>query len=96
MLHSGLRRQHRPSGLGAAYNQEWARKMVFRGGFGMMYGNFRQYEAALQHFHPPYVNENFIANDVPRPSYTTQLWAPPVTDLTNADLSGTTVNYLEQ
>ena len=81
--------------LGAAYNPTWARKMVFRGGFGMMYGNFRQYEAALQHFHPPYVNENFIANDVPRPSYTTAtLWAPPVTDLTNADLSGTTVNYL--
>lgn len=81
--------------IGAAYNPKWARKMVFRGGFGMMYGNFRQYEAALQHFHPPYVNENFIANDVPKPSYTTAtLWNPPVTDLTNADLSGTTVNYL--
>jgi hypothetical protein len=81
--------------FGAAYNPNWSRKTVFRGGFGMMYGNFRQYEAALQHFHPPYVNENFIANDVPRPSYTTAtLWGAPVTDLSNADLSGTTVNYL--
>jgi hypothetical protein len=81
--------------FGAAYNPSWSRKTVLRGGFGMMYGNFRQYEAALQHFHPPYVNENFIANDVPRPSFTTAtLWGAPVTDLTNADLSGTTVNYL--
>jgi hypothetical protein len=81
--------------LGAAYNPRWSRKTVIRGGFGMMYGNFRQYEAGLQHFHPPYVNENFIGNDLPRPSYTTTtLWSAPVLDLTNADLSGTTVNYL--
>ena len=91
----GMDRNNFGPRVGAAYNPSWAKKMVFRGGFGMMYGNFRQYEAGLQHFHPPYVNENFIGNDVPRPSYTsTTLWAAPVTDLSNADLSGTTVNYL--
>jgi Carboxypeptidase regulatory-like domain/TonB dependent receptor len=81
--------------VGAAYNPRWSRKTVFRGGYAVMYGNFRQYEAGLQHFHPPYVNENFIGNDLPRPSYTTAtLWAPPVTNLVGADFSGTTVNYL--
>jgi hypothetical protein len=81
--------------VGAAYNPRWSRKTVLRGGFAIMYGNFRQYEAGLQHFHPPYVNENFIANDLPRPSFTTAtLWSPPVTNLVGADFSGTTVNYL--
>jgi Carboxypeptidase regulatory-like domain len=81
--------------LGFAYSPRFLNKTVFRGGFGMMYGNFRQYESGLQHFHPPYVNENFLSNDVPKPSFTTEtLWAAPVTDLTGADLSGTTVNYL--
>ncbi|MCC7157132.1 MAG: TonB-dependent receptor, partial [Bryobacterales bacterium] len=81
--------------LGAAYNPRWSPKTVFRGGWAMMYGNFRQYEAALQHFHPPYVNENFIYNDSPRYSYTiSNLWPAPITDFKNGDLSGTTVNYL--
>lgn len=81
--------------LGAAYNPKWSPKTVIRGGWAMMYGNFRQYEAALQHFHPPYVNENFIYNDTPRYSYTLQnLWPAPITDFKNGDLSGTTVNYL--
>jgi hypothetical protein len=81
--------------LGAAYNPTWSPKTVFRGGWSMMYGNFRQYEAALQHFHPPYVNENFIYNDVPKPSFTTaNLWPAPVIDFRNGDLSGTTVNYI--
>jgi hypothetical protein len=81
--------------LGAAYNPSWSRKTVFRGGFALMYGNYRQYEAALQHFHPPYVNENFIYNDVPVPSFTMEnIWPPIVTDFKNGDLSGTTVNYL--
>lgn len=81
--------------LGVAYNPKWSRKTVFRGGFGLMYGNYRQYEAALQHFHPPYVNENFIYNDVPIPSFTMEnIWPPVVTDFKNGDLSGTTVNYL--
>jgi hypothetical protein len=81
--------------IGAAYNPSWSRKTVLRGGFAVMYGNFRQYEAALQHFHPPYVNENFIYNDVPLPSFTMDnLWPAPVTDFKNGDLSGTTVNYL--
>ncbi len=81
--------------LGAAYNPSWSRKTVLRGGFGIMYGNYRQYEAALQHFHPPYVNENFIYNDVPLPSFTMEnIWPPIVTDFQNGDLSGTTVNYL--
>ncbi len=81
--------------VGAAYNPSWSRKTVLRGGFAMMYGNFRQYEAALQHFHPPYVNENFIYNDVPKPSFTiNDLWPAPITDFKNGDLSGTTVNYI--
>ena len=81
--------------LGLAYNPTWSKKTVIRGGFGMMYGNYRQYESGLQHFHPPYVNENFIGNDVPKPSFTMQtLWWPAITDL-SADLSGTTVNYLK-
>jgi hypothetical protein len=81
--------------LGAAYNPSWSRKTVLRGGFAIMYGNYRQYEAALQHFHPPYVNENFIYNDVPIPSFTMDnIWPPIVTDFKNGDLSGTTVNYL--
>ncbi len=81
--------------LGAAYNPSWSRKTVLRGGFGIMYGNYRQYEAALQHFHPPYVNENFIYNDVPVPSFTmANIWPAVVTDFKNGDLSGTTVNYL--
>ena len=81
--------------LGVAYNPSWSRKTVFRGGFGLMYGNYRQYEAALQHFHPPYVNENFIYNDVPLPTFTmANIWPPVVTDFKNGDLSGTTVNYL--
>ena len=81
--------------LGAAYNPKWSRKTVLRGGFGIMYGNYRQYEAALQHFHPPYVNENFIYNDVPIPTFTmANIWPPVVTDFKNGDLSGTTVNYL--
>lgn len=81
--------------VGMAYNPSWSRKTVFRGGFGLMYGNYRQYEAALQHFHPPYVNENFIYNDVPIPSFTMDnIWPPVVTDFKNGDLSGTTVNYL--
>lgn len=81
--------------LGAAYNPSWSRKTVVRGGFAIMYGNYRQYEAALQHFHPPYVNENFIYNDVPIPSFTMEnIWPPVVTDFKNGDLSGTTVNYL--
>lgn len=81
--------------LGAAYNPSWSRKTVIRGGWSLMYGNYRQYEAALQHFHPPYVNENFIYNDVPIPTFTTDnIWAPVVTDFKNGDLSGTTVNYL--
>ncbi len=81
--------------LGAAYNPKWSPKTVFRGGWAMMYGNFRQYEAALQHFHPPYVNENFIYNDAPRYSYTiANLWPAPITDFKNGDLSGTTVNYI--
>ena len=81
--------------VGAAYNPSWSRKTVLRGGFGIMYGNYRQYEAALQHFHPPYVNENFIYNDVPIPTFTmANIWPPVVTDFKNGDLSGTTVNYL--
>jgi hypothetical protein len=81
--------------LGVAYNPSWSRKTVIRGGFGLMYGNYRQYEAALQHFHPPYVNENFIYNDVPLPTFTmANIWPPVVTDFKNGDLSGTTVNYL--
>ncbi len=81
--------------IGAAYNPKWSRKTVLRGAWAMMYGNFRQYEAALQHFHPPYVSESFIFNDVPKPSFTMDsLWSPPVTDFKNADLSGTTVNYI--
>ena len=81
--------------LGAAYSPKWSKKTVFRGGWAMMYGNFRQYEAALQHFHPPYVNENFIYNDAPKYSYTiANLWPAPITDFKNGDLSGTTVNYL--
>lgn len=81
--------------LGAAYNPKWSKKTVFRGGWAMMYGNFRQYEAALQHFHPPYVNENFIFNDAPKYSYTiNNLWPAPIIDFKNGDLSGTTVNYI--
>ncbi len=81
--------------LGAAYNPKWAKKTVIRGGWSMMYGNFRQYEAALQHFHPPYVNENFIFNDAPKYSYSiANLWPAPITDFKNGDLSGTTVNYI--
>lgn len=81
--------------LGAAYNPKWSKKTVVRGGFAMMYGNFRQYEAALQHFHPPYVNENFIYNDAPKYAYTiNNLWPAPITDFKNGDLSGTTVNYI--
>lgn len=81
--------------LGLAYNPSWSRKTVFRGGFGIAYGNFRQYESGLQHFHPPYVNENFLGNDVPSPSFTTaDLWDPPITETEGVDFSGTTVNYL--
>ena len=81
--------------LGIAYNPSWSRKTVIRGGFGMAYGNFRQYESGLQHFHPPYVNENFLGNDVPQPRFTTaDLWDPPITETEGVDFSGTTVNYL--
>jgi hypothetical protein len=81
--------------IGAAYNPSWSKKTVLRGGWAMMYGNFRQYEAALQHFHPPYVNENFIFNDTPRPAFTINtLWPAPIIDFKGGDLSGTTVNYI--
>ena len=81
--------------LGVAYNPSWSKKTVIRGGFGIAYGNFRQYESGLQHFHPPYVNENFLGNDVPNPRFTTaDLWDPPITETEGVDFSGTTVNYL--
>lgn len=81
--------------IGLAYNPPWLKKTVFRGGFGMSYGNFRQYEAGLQHYQPPYVNEISLSNNVPKPTYTTaDLFAAPILDLTNADLSDVVVNYL--
>jgi len=81
--------------LGAAYSPKALPKTVFRGGFGIMYGNYRQYESGLQHFQPPYVDESFLNNDVPKPRFTMQtLWPVPVTDLAGADLTNVTLNYL--
>lgn len=80
---------------GLAYNPSWSPKTVIRAGAGIVYGNFRQHEAGLQHFHPPLVNENFLTNDLPEPTFTTDtLWGPPISDLENADLAETTVNWL--
>src|SRR5437764_71883 len=81
--------------LGVAYSPKGLPKTVFRGGFGIMYGNYRQYESGLQHFQPPYVDESFLNNDVPAPRFTMQtLWPVPVTDLAGADLTNVTLNYL--
>ena len=82
--------------LGFAYSPEWLKKTVFRGGFAIMHGNFRQYESGLQHFQPPYVDESFLYNDTPKPSFTTSTLFPvPVTNLEGADLTQVTINYLK-
>jgi hypothetical protein len=81
--------------VGLAYSPKWLPKTVFRGGFAIMHGNYRQYESGLQHFQPPYVDESFLYNDTPKPSFTTTTLFPvPVTDLAGADLTQVTINYL--
>lgn len=81
--------------VGFAYSPGWLKKTVLRGGFAIMHGNFRQYESGLQHFQPPYVDESFLYNDTPNPSFTTTTLFPvPVTDLAGADLTNVTINYL--
>ena len=80
---------------GFAYSPTWLKKAVIRGGFAIMHGNFRQYESGLQHFQPPYVDESFLYNDTPIPSFTTTTLFPvPVTNLAGADLTQVTINYL--
>ncbi|MGH9665495.1 MAG: hypothetical protein ACRD9L_13810, partial [Bryobacteraceae bacterium] len=82
--------------VGFAYNPAWSKKTVFRGGFAIMHGNFRQYESGLQHFQPPYVDESFLYNDTPNPSFTVgTLFPVPVTNLEGADLTQVTINYLK-
>jgi hypothetical protein len=81
--------------FGIAYAPRALPKTVFRGGFAIMYGNYRQYESGLQHFQPPYVDESFLNNDVPNPRFTTAtLWPAPVQDLNGVDLTNVTLNYL--
>lgn len=81
--------------LGFAYAPRAVPHTVFRGGFAIMYGNYRQYESGLQHFQPPYVDESFLNNDVPKPRFTTAtLWPAPVQDLNGVDLTNVTLNYL--
>lgn len=84
--------------VGFAYSPRsgWLNKTAFRGGFAIMHGNFRQYESGLQHFQPPYVDESFLYNDTPNPSFTTTtLFPTAVTSLVGADLRNVTINYLK-
>ncbi len=82
--------------LGLAYSPTWLHKTVFRGGFAIMDGQQRLWEAALFHFQPRYVNEMFLYNDVPTPSFTSStLFPAPITSCcAGVDLTQDTVYTL--
>jgi hypothetical protein len=82
--------------LGLAYSPKWLPKTVFRGGFAIMDGQQRLWESALFHFQPPYVNEMFLYNDVPTPSFTSAtLFPAPITSCcAGVDLTQDTVYTL--
>jgi Carboxypeptidase regulatory-like domain len=82
--------------LGFAYSPKWLSKTVFRGGFSIEHGDFRQYESGLQHFQPPYVDESFLSNNYPTPTFTTATMFPvAVTSCcAGVDLTQVTINYL--
>jgi hypothetical protein len=82
--------------LGLAYSPKWLPKTVFRGGFSIMDGDVRQWESALQHFQPPYVDESFLYNNVPTPTFTTTTLFPvPLTTCcTGVDLIPWTIYAL--
>ena len=77
--------------VGVAYSPKWLPKTVVRAGFSIMGGDQRIWESGLFHFQPPYVNELFLYNNWPKPTFTsTTLFPAPLTsccagvDLTNA------------
>ena len=84
--------------VGLAYSPKFLPKTVFRGGFSVMDGQQRLWEAALFHFQPPYVNEMFLYNDWPTPTFnTTTLFPAPVTSCCmGVDLTQDTVYTLNK
>lgn len=48
--------------LGAAWSPGFLKKTVIRGGFSIESGGTRGWEFDLQHFQPPYVDEDFLYN----------------------------------
>jgi len=84
--------------VGLAYSPRWLPKTVFRGGLSVMDGQQRLWEAALFHFQPPYVNEMFLYNDWPTPTFTsTTLFPAAVTSCcAGVDLTQDTVYTLNK
>jgi hypothetical protein len=84
--------------LGLAYSPKWLPKTVFRGGFSILDGDQRLWEAALFHFQPPYVNEMFLYNEYPTPNFTSStLFPTPVTSCcAGVDLTQDTVYTLNR
>jgi len=84
--------------VGFAYSPKWLPKTVFRGGFSAMNGQQRLWEAALFHFQPPYVNEMFLYNDWPTPTFaTTTLFPAAITSCcAGVDLTQDTVYTLNK
>ena len=85
--------------LGFAYSPlSWNNKLTVRGGFGIAYSNFRQYEYAILHFAPPFVFSRQFTNGFPVPSQTTATLFPAVTpgDLSKIDYTQLAVPYQNQ
>jgi len=83
--------------LGLAYSPKWLPKTVFRGGFAIMNGNFRANNFGYNHFQLPYVNDIYMSNNIPTPSFTTATIfpAPITTCCTGVNLTLASLYHLD-
>lgn len=89
--------------IGFAYRPGLTDKTVFRGGFGVMYGNFRGYEITTLHYNPPFVLGATLNNSkaggagtYPNYQYTIANFFPaPPTDPNDVNLKNVLPTYQE-
>ena len=85
--------------LGFAFSPtSWSNKLTIRGGFGIAYSNFRQFEYAILHYAPPYIFSRQFTNGFPVPSQTTATLWPSVanTNLSTIDYTQLAIPYQNQ